>query len=329
MNKKLVTLRFKKRHFNSKFDDKEFLNKRLESFFSTWSCDFEIVNSSVGSHLVTSKMNDTQLALFRKLMEDHEAFEDNHDTVISEVRDKYELIDSITYDKKVHFSKSEILKVFYIHGWGGGPQSFGKLPSYIDEINQTRSFIYSYPTGFMKYSSPIYDILADFQDFIEVANDDPRGPFAIVAHSMGGIITRAMLSNLRWDVGQHKNYLAAVAFIASPQGGTWLANVAKYLSHIEGAMAQAKSMSHGDEFFERMTKEWSLWYDHKCPCKAHIRSFYAPKDNIASKVSAFGSDGKAMPILNATHTDIIKPSSKEEAIVHKLSQLLREAQRAT
>lgn len=215
----------------------------------------------------------------------------------------------------------EIPSIVFIHGWQGGNDSFGVLPKYLSENLGYRSYIYDYPTDAFSHSPSIVYISRNLENWIRNNIDSYR--FAIISHSMGGVVTRKMLVNQNIRDYPLDERIGQVTFIASPHSGAALANVATKIPLLR--KAQLEEIKSSSSFMFELSEYWSYWVSQNVPENCSVRSIFGTKDNIVSEMSAKGLDNNAIPVLGASHSDIVKPSSKTDEIVVTLSRLIREA----
>jgi pimeloyl-ACP methyl ester carboxylesterase len=82
--------------------------------------------------------------------------------------------------------------VLFVHGINGSPTNFGTLIERLDR-NRFQPWVYYYPGG---ASLPnVADHLAQTMRKLQVQYDFPR--FAVVAHSMGGLVSRGFIQRYR------------------------------------------------------------------------------------------------------------------------------------
>ena len=102
--------------------------------------------------------------------------------------------------------------VVLVHGMGGYPQEFGRL---IASIDRTRfePWLVQYPSGWEL--TAVADYLA--RGLVELSQSLDVGGLCVVAHSMGGVVTRRALRFL--DEREHPSLVRGFVTLASPLGG--------------------------------------------------------------------------------------------------------------
>ncbi|MEM7597079.1 MAG: hypothetical protein AAF382_05220 [Pseudomonadota bacterium] len=214
-------------------------------------------------------------------------------------------------------------KLFFIHGWTGGEETFERFPEYIQEITGCTPVPYHYPSNLTRHSSPISFVARNFDTFIaNTLYDDPQ-EFGIIAHSMGGVVTRTMLSGSVWRRNQFRHLLKTVVFIASPQSGTWWANFARYVPG--SAFRQSQELRPGSPFLSEVSSNWNQWIQDECDCVDNVKSVLTDTDQVVPVTSSVGSDGSPVVILGRSHKNIVKPKSKEDEVVKSVSRFILDA----
>ncbi len=109
--------------------------------------------------------------------------------------------------------------IVFVHGISDSPRIFERLESEVPR-SEFQSFYYYYPTGArLPYAAQLLHYL-----FLsgKVLPTNPR--LVLVAHSMGGLVTRGSLNEVKGSVGESKVEL--YASFATPYGGVVAANFA-------------------------------------------------------------------------------------------------------
>lgn len=213
-------------------------------------------------------------------------------------------------------------RVFFVHGWRGSEESFGTMPDYVEKLTGCACSKFVYPTGFFQKSASISFLAMNFDNWVRNELSGNSANFAIVAHSMGGIVVRDFLSSQLLRSSPLSDRVKHVSFVASPQGGTWLSKIAKLLPN--SATQQVADLSPGSEYLGRVNSSWNAWLPKQHHLKGRVRSFFATEDEVVDYVSAIGSDPEAIPILDATHSSIIKPNTESDEIVRTIVRFLEE-----
>ena len=213
--------------------------------------------------------------------------------------------------------------ILLVHGWRGDAQSFGRLPEFLEKNTGCECKQFIYPTGFLDTSSPIHYVAKAFDNWIRNETESGERKFAIVAHSMGGIVSRAALSGQHLSLRPLDKSVRQITFVASPLGGAWLAKLAK--KGPGSALAQVAELAPNSIFLEQVKMTWSSWVKNQEHLVGNVRAIYSPNDEVVDTVSAIGEDPEAIPILGSKHSDIIKPSASSDEIVRTISRLIRES----
>lgn len=212
--------------------------------------------------------------------------------------------------------------IFLVHGWRGDGDSFGKLPEMLKQNTGCECRRFVYPTGFLETSSPIHYVSKAFDNWIRNETDNGARKFAIIAHSMGGVVSRATLSSQLVSKRPLDKKVRQITFVASPLGGAWLAKLAK--NGPGSTLAQVAELAPNSIFMEQVKTGWSSWIEKQNHLNGRVRSIYSPNDEVVDTVSAVGEDPEAVPILGSRHSDIIKPENETDEIVRTLSRFINE-----
>lgn len=213
--------------------------------------------------------------------------------------------------------------IFFVHGWLGGETSFGNLPVYLAQLTGCRCESFIYPTGFLEHSHSMSYIARSLDNWIRNELHGNDAQFAIISHSMGGVIVRDFLGG---QVISHRpldDRIRQATFIASPQTGAWLGKVAGLLPST--AAAQVAELSPNSRYLGTTNATWNSWVSRRIHLAGNVRSIFSPTDEVVDHVSAMGADPEAVPILDANHTSIIKPKTENDEIVRTLARFIDEA----
>lgn len=212
-------------------------------------------------------------------------------------------------------------RIFLVHGWRGGDETFGDLPQFIEDGTGCKCTKFNYPSGFFERSSSIAFLARAFDNWVRNELDDGGEGFGLIAHSMGGVIVRDFLGSQLLRASPLSERVKHVSFVASPQGGAWLAKIAKLLP--SSATQQVADLAPNSEYLGAVSSSWNAWYPRQKHLVGQIRSFYAVADEYVDYVSAIGSDPEAVPILDANHSSIVKPKNNTDEIVRTIVRLVK------
>jgi len=244
---------------------------------------------------------------------------------LREMLEKYGISD-ITDDLTIRISIRPVRRpvekqIIFVHGWLGDKESFGELPSYLAHKLDCQSSVYEYPTGVWRESPSLEFISRNLDNWIRNHADAKR--IAIVAHSMGGLVARKLLISQDWREEPLDKRVKQATFIASPHNGAVLARLLEIIPLLR--KAQLSELNPNSPFLIDLNTRWINWWRENVPKFCRIRSIYGTADNIVSATNALGLDPEAVPILNADHTDVVKPRSEKDEIVLTIERFLRES----
>jgi len=214
--------------------------------------------------------------------------------------------------------------IFLVHGWLGGEASFGNLPKFLEAATGCECRVFTYPTGFFTYSAPMAFLARALDNWIRNELYQTDVEFAIISHSMGGVIVRDFLSSQLVSQRPIDNRVRQVTFLASPLSGAWLAKLVRFFPG--SANAQVGELAADSPYLVRVTSTWHAWLSRQSQLRQNIRSIFSMKDEVVDYVSAIGTDPEAIPMLEANHTNITKPKGADDEIVKTLTRLMAEAE---
>ena len=123
------------------------------------------------------------------------------------------------------------LLVIVVHGFNSSPERF---EPFAEALRQSGilSATYSYPDD-----QPIADSAEQLSaDLKKMAADHPQRPVALVTHSMGGLVSRAVIEQPELDPGN----VTRLIMIAPPNHGSLLAHFALGLDILDHAVAESE-----------------------------------------------------------------------------------------
>lgn len=153
--------------------------------------------------------------------------------------------------------------VILVHGWCSSSGSFAQMAPLLSDsaITVSRPYDYSLFTGSLFGNDPRLDrtieqLASDFGTFVRgVARQYEADHVEVVAHSMGGLITRAWMANLS-DI-PYENQVRRLVTIGTPHYGAAAANWRISIAATNCSLVQADQMRFGSTFVTRMHDAWS------------------------------------------------------------------------
>ncbi len=153
--------------------------------------------------------------------------------------------------------------VVFVHGIGGSPRDFAKLIPALDR-KKFQAWFFVYPSGFRleKAASALAELTSLLME------KHRAGRVHIVAHSMGGLVSRAAI--LKLNSGEKKFPVDRFVSISTPFGGYEAA--ASGIRHLKYPVPSWIDMAPGSDFLKAMwsqklpypTRHWLLFgYDTK------------------------------------------------------------------
>jgi PGAP1-like protein len=216
--------------------------------------------------------------------------------------------------------KAELL---FVHGWRGDADSFGRLPEFLSSLLGLESRIYSYPTNLWKpKTSPAVEFIAENLDNW-LRNNLRSERLGIIAHSMGGIVVRKLLVSQHWRSQPLDAMVKQVTFIASPHNGAVLSALANSIETFKGI--QLADLAPNSPLLFALNRDWNGWTKANVPQNCLIRCIVGTLDNVVSVNNARGLDPESVPILNASHSDIIRPIAIDDEVVTTVSRFMVDA----
>ncbi|AZL57564.1 hypothetical protein EI545_01110 [Tabrizicola piscis] len=213
--------------------------------------------------------------------------------------------------------------ILFVHGWNGAASSFGKLPKFLEEETNLKSAVYEFPTSALQHSPAVHFVSENLDNWIRNHFTLQNTKFAIIAHSMGGIVVRKFITSQMIKSKPIDSAIKQVTFVASPHTGTALATATKLIPGLSSE--QLRELSPTSAELVQLNSSWDFWKSKNLGVEGHIRSIYGTADMVVPVSSATVDDPNAIPILGATHTDIVKPISRDSEIVITLKRLLSDA----
>lgn len=206
--------------------------------------------------------------------------------------------------------------ILFVHGFSGEAETtFGNIPAYLKEdagMNGWNMFSVGYSTDAMPSLgigiwAAIPDItkVADFLD-TEIKNQFRRYErIAIVAHSMGGLVTQKAILQLE---PQQRNRITYVMLFGTPSKGLVKARLAHWWNR------QLRDMSWDGKFITSLRADWktafSAGYPFTFKVVAGTDDEFVP---VESSQAPFDYDKKYCEVVSGNHLAIVKPENKNHA----------------
>lgn len=149
--------------------------------------------------------------------------------------------------------------VVLVHGWHGDSTTatFGQMGNLLGEDFTVLAYDYSSMSS-CTTSELIETIATDFRNFLGnrvlARNAAYQGHINVLAHSMGGLVTRAYMVGL---AGPYRHDLHRVLMAGTPNFGTVRAHFAKLFSCRIKVPRQEKEMEFSDEFIWKLNDTWN------------------------------------------------------------------------
>lgn len=292
-----------------------------------------------------------QTATYRKLKHAKESGSsaDLHYSLIKKGGKGYENLRGCTYKKiqknmsvesnltTMHSAESPIVDVVFIHGlsgdakdtWISGPKAEFWPLWLIKNLSRLNIYSLGYPSSLFSAINKIeMDLAERANNLLELLAGRGIGPRPIVfiAHSLGGIIVKAVLRRAL-DSGDKDFEVIAkstqrVIFLATPHKGASLASV---LSLIPKTSKQVQLLANDQGFLEDLNQFYrnfvskrsdfsTITYYEKVKTKGVL---VVDKDSADS-----GASGPAPVAVDRNHIDICKPSDEDDIVFLGVSRHL-------
>lgn len=239
---------------------------------------------------------------------------------------------------------SERAIIVFIHGILGNPddtfrseRAQSDWPQMLAEdhsLNQAvRTLVVGYMSRPLERASNIHEIATRLQTRLrdrDIFHQFDKVIF--VTHSMGGLIAKEMLLQIQRDDPALLSKVAGIFFLATPSGGSDLADMAKWLS----SNPQFRDMESEDfnTYLQTIEDEWQAMLRRRNNDSPYPKSFCAyeklPVGNIVvvpRTRSQFGCDEREIA-FDRTHIDLVKPENTQDDVyqyvVTRIKKLLRD-----
>lgn len=211
-------------------------------------------------------------------------------------------------DPVCHSNNNEKLIVF-IHGWNGDSkntwEAFPKLVCNDSRLKDYNVLSIPYPT-YMKRRGLSIALISDWLDerLDSFEENGKIKELSIIAHSMGGVVAREIVISRK--LGSESLMPSALITIASPFNGTSFIGSLASMANISTDFTD--DMRDDSPYLNRANKQWLKIDKSQRPFNFCISSY---QDDIVEEQSAFYSCDGTFTHLVGSHTDIVKPPSKD------------------
>ena len=215
--------------------------------------------------------------------------------------------------------------VLFIHGlFGDSRDTWGAFPDLVRSDPELGSswepVTFSFPSPKFRLpfiaSAPAIHTLADgLKTEIEVRYHDATS-LVLVAHSLGGLVARQYILDQFKILNKCK--IKCLLLFSTPNNGAALANLG---SHISRWQPQLRQLCRQSEFLMRLNRDW---LDMNINEKFRTICVVGGGDDVVTEESAraFWPTANIRTIVNASHTDIVKPKNREDLRYQVLRKLL-------
>ncbi len=249
-------------------------------------------------------------------------WKDNKDKIL----DKYKGVNKASL---IEIKKSDNgAAIVFVHGFNGDPiETWGCFPQFLENDPAFGGWdIYShgYNTSILPdineiwSANPSIQLLADhFRTTVTGRLASKYSQVAIVAHSMGGLVTqRAVLDMVAQ--GQDVNLIHSVTLFGTPSGGMDKARIAKQLNN------QVADMRSDSDFIKQLRSDWTDAFPDGPPF-----GFLAVAGDLDQFVTPRSSQGpfedKYKKAVSGNHIDMVKPTPENLDAYHVVRRVLLSA----
>ena len=241
----------------------------------------------------------------------------------------------------IHNPEKPLLDVVFVHGLTGSPEGTWKSkngfwPKWLAEDHpEVRVCSFGYPASkFKKWINKELDIfeLAKLGTEFLCGNGIGTRPVVFVAHSLGGVLTKLILNHCHGSEDEQSANLARrtirVMFLATPHSAPSLPKIVKHLlpnwssPHITALSGEITLLDNIRENYGKYVasnenlKNLAYYEAHKLAGVAHV---------VSKECANPGISGTDLIPIEADHTSICKPSSRDSGIYISVDRHLRQA----
>ncbi len=200
--------------------------------------------------------------------------------------------------------------VLFVHGFSGKAEEtwnyFAELLKLMREMDGWDFFSFGYPTS-VKPRIPLWSNAPGLQsvaDFMRTQLDRAElndvENLAIVAHSMGGLVTQRILLDLKAKNPSFLEKVKHVVMYGTPSGGLKKASVFRMFN------SQVQDMSLGSDFLNELRTQWKEEWPYPLPFA--FKAVAGMNDDFVPKESAHGPfDEEYKEFVPGNHLKIIRP----------------------
>jgi triacylglycerol lipase len=187
--------------------------------------------------------------------------------------------------------------VIFVHGLGGHPGNFFALKTYFAGRGRTRTYVVDFgnASSFDVMVSHLRNVIDEVVERNALGDDEKVD---VVAHSMGGLITRLVVED-----PEQRERIANLVTLGTPHVGSHLARLAATRLTIE--------LRPGSETMRRL-KAQDFWGHEESPL---LTAFWSPSDTVVLPAeSAKFPAGRTIEVAGVTHYGyLIDPSVWRQA----------------
>src|SRR5262245_19655903 len=201
--------------------------------------------------------------------------------------------------------------IVFVHGvlgdgqstWSTGNKYWPDMLASDQAFSGANIFVYSYPTALWGTMSP-NELAENMRLQLEAKGVSDHRRIVFLAHSMGGLITRAYLLKNR-DVAARTSF---AYFFSTPTAGSQLASLATLIS--SNPQLQKMKPMNPEDYLADLLRDW-LAADFKIPtyCAYERRPTYT--QTIVTFQSASSLCTKRVDPIDTNHIDIVKPANED------------------
>ncbi len=229
----------------------------------------------------------------------------------------------------VRENKNNKAAVLFVHGFGGDAgETWGKFPTFIKEDEALTGWdIYSvgYNTSLFPdiqgiwSSNPDVTALAGYlRTLINDRFSESYNELAIVAHSMGGLVTQRAIIDLI-NLKEDDLIIHSVVLFGTPSGGLKNARLGK------GINKQVTDMASDSEFIKNLREKWNELVGEAPSFK--FKTCAGDLDDFVPPISSLEPfDVSSHKRVNGNHVDIVKPATNDHISYKVVRKILLDDQ---